>query len=571
MNSLYFSFIKASFRALRNEDRKDLLFMILLLLASCASDFLLLFKATPRLATLNTSSLTAGDFSDILQFGLLIVLNAVLKSTAIKFSGLLSASIGTRLATLYLSKTINNDYERLKSHRSSQTITALIKSMDNTIKVVYSLNNLVIGLSSAAAVLLAMVFTSMIPSLCVLLSILFCYLGLGYAFRRRLSEISTKSLAYANQETKCLQEIFGCRKDILVNDSVHDYVEAFSLVDTPLRKLQANARYLGVLPRYLLESAGVVFMMCAVGFILMTDQGASTKIEQILVIAFGTQRLIPSFQIVYSYWSEYKSSRAEIKGIMSIIGAKSSPLKAPLVVSACKSIRLENVSFKYGSSRSYVLQDVNLEIHEGDKVLISGRSGQGKSTLLDIIMNLLCPTVGFVSYGKCFLGGSLRSSRNSLSIGHVSQNIALPDETICQVVANKMLVTAEDRVKVADILTRLSLEHLSSDVALDCKIGESQSLLSGGQAQRLCIARALFEDKRLYVFDEITSALDKSTEKRVVRSIIDYLGGKTVVFVSHRLDSFDDVDKRYLVENGRVKLLPNWLPDASPGLVTKQG
>ncbi len=215
-------------------------------------------------------------------------------------------------------------------------------------------------------------------------------------------------------------------------------------------------------------------------------------------------------------------------------------------------IRLENIYFRYGGNETpYVLENISLDIKPGELVAIVGRSGSGKTTLAKLLVGFYPPTEGKVvvdgydmsvidkDYYRAQVGYVMQS--NLLFSGTIAENIASGDES-----PDRRRI--EEVAKMADAHAFISKMPLSYEQV----VGERGVGLSGGQIQRLCIARALYHDPRLLVFDEATSALDTQSESNIIGNMHDILKGRTAVIIAHRLSTIMRADKILVLYEGAV-------------------
>ena len=214
------------------------------------------------------------------------------------------------------------------------------------------------------------------------------------------------------------------------------------------------------------------------------------------------------------------------------------------------SVELVDVSYRYPNTETDILQHVNLEVNKGDKIGIIGVSGGGKTTLADILLGYLRPYQGNVLVD----GIDIATNRKGwmLNIGYIPQMIFLMDGTI----RNNILLGYEDsdESKLWEALRLAQLDDFVNSLpdGLDTEIGERGIKLSGGQRQRIGIARALYNDSQLLVFDEATSALDKETESELMKGIYALDKDKTIIIISHNMDTLQCCDKIYRVQDKRL-------------------
>jgi len=215
-------------------------------------------------------------------------------------------------------------------------------------------------------------------------------------------------------------------------------------------------------------------------------------------------------------------------------------------------IRLDGVYFRYGGNETpYVLENITLDIKPGELIAIVGRSGSGKTTLAKLLVGFYPPTEGKLTvdgydmsvidkeYYRAQVGYVMQS--NLLFSGTIAENIASGDET-------------PDRRRIEEVARMADVHPFIAKMPLGYEqvVGERGMGLSGGQIQRLCIARALYHDPRLLVFDEATSALDTQSESNIIANMQEILKGRTAVIIAHRLSTIMRADKILVLYEGAI-------------------
>ena len=219
-----------------------------------------------------------------------------------------------------------------------------------------------------------------------------------------------------------------------------------------------------------------------------------------------------------------------------------------------KSIQLKNIDFDYGNSKS-IIKSVNIEIFKGSTIGIKGSSGSGKSTLIDILTGLLDPKKGQVLVDGEDISKNLISWKEQ--IGYVPQEIFLLDDTI----KNNIAFGVEEKFINDDLikesLNKAGLKEFINELphGVQTTTGERGARLSGGQSQRIAIARALYNKPSILILDEATNSLDIPNENKILDTIKTNLADITVIIVSHRTNTFKICDKVYTIDNGTLKEL----------------
>ncbi|MTI87550.1 MAG: ABC transporter ATP-binding protein [Balneolaceae bacterium] len=214
-------------------------------------------------------------------------------------------------------------------------------------------------------------------------------------------------------------------------------------------------------------------------------------------------------------------------------------------------IEFRNVSFKYPETEELVLKNLNLKIHPGENVAIVGRTGAGKTSLVQLIPRLFDPVKGNIRLdGIPLKDWSLEKIRES--IGFVPQETFLFSDTIGENIAfgvqgasQKMIEDSAEKAQVKDNI-------LDFEKKFKTMLGERGITLSGGQKQRTAIARALIKDPKILIFDDSLSAVDTKTEDAILKHLRSELSGRTTIMISHRISTIKDADMIYYIEEGQI-------------------
>lgn len=288
------------------------------------------------------------------------------------------------------------------------------------------------------------------------------------------------------------------------------------------------------------------------------EGGVGAALPVLGALALGAVRLLPLLQLIYNGWTAFAGN---LHNLLDVLDALDRPMpeatrlrqKSDPWLPFAHQIELYQLGFSYRPGGTMVIAGINLTIPRGARLGIVGKTGSGKSTLMDLVMGLLEPTEGTIS-----IDGELLTPANvarwQACIAHVPQAVYLSDGSIAENIAFGVgaaefdwhrLREAARQAAVADFVE--ALPHRYETI-----VGERGVQLSGGQRQRIGIARALYREAELIIFDEATSALDHETERAVISAVKGLHGTKTVLMVAHRLSTVRHCDTILVMEDGRV-------------------
>ena len=312
------------------------------------------------------------------------------------------------------------------------------------------------------------------------------------------------------------------------------------------------------IPRFFIEIVAFGSLIFLIIYLLYTRENVLDILPLIGLYAMAGYRMLPSAQMVYISVSKLQAVKPSIENLYKDIKYKNFTKKPVLKFFDGNKIILKNIYYNYPGTKEPVLKNINMSIVQGQTIGVIGHTGSGKSTLIDIILGLLKPSKGNVKIGKDFFKESnkdydLKDWHNL--IGYVPQNIFLLDDNVYSNIAfgvnHKEIII--NKIKKSVQIAEISdfLDQSLSDKYLT-KLGERGVRLSGGQIQRIGIARALYHDPSVIVFDEATSALDILTEQKVIKNIEKIKKKLTKIFIAHRLSTLKNCDVIFFIENGTI-------------------
>lgn len=335
------------------------------------------------------------------------------------------------------------------------------------------------------------------------------------------------------------------RKKTLLNEytkSIEGYSKTFSL-----QAMFPN------LPQWSLESAGMLLMLAVLLYLIMQGASVAETTGLITLLAAISWRLLPAANKTISAVMTMRSHQPYVEKILNALNAaqETSSLEFKKVLPFKESIELRDISFKYPAAEKLALNQLSLQVTKGKCVGFVGLSGSGKSTLSSIIIGLVAPDSGTLSVD----GQPWDPTTSRLKIGYVPQHIYLTDASLAENVAFSHWGEEIDEERVLRCCQMAAINFLEDlPEGIHTILGERGVRLSGGQLQRVGIARALYDEPELLIFDEATSALDSAAEAEVQSTIATLRSSVTQLIIAHRLSTVLECDEVYWINKGEVAL-----------------
>ena len=462
-----------------------------------------------------------------------------------------------RIYSLYL----NKDYYYFVENASGNITRSIYYDVIYTFDVLLSFINIITECIISATILLFLLIVNWKVSLIAGI-ILFAELIVinkiikPILFKNGKANTENVGIFFGNiiQSIENIKEIkvFNTEKYFIKKNE--QYVEALS-------KTEKHYKTLSTIPKYMIES----FTFASLAVILCIFVKSGTDIKKFIPIlsafAVAAVKLLPSLNKISSNLSNISYYIPNLNNLASVIheaendqvkGNTDANISNRSALSCNNSIELRDISFKYEGSDKYIFNNLNLIFPVNKSVGIIGGSGEGKTTLVDLLTGLLTPNQGSVLCD----GVNIQENYPSwLSlIGYIPQNTILVNDTITSNVAFGVDPAEIDKDRVINALKDAQIYDFVSGMkdGLDTTIGDRGMKLSGGQRQRIGIARALYKNPKILIFDESTSALDNNTEKEVMAAVNALMSNKTIIIISHRLSTLEKCDIIYKVSDGKV-------------------
>lgn len=347
-------------------------------------------------------------------------------------------------------------------------------------------------------------------------------------------------------------------RDILICRQQEKFIEQYIRAETLYMQGQSVLPVFPPLPSWILEFVGICLLLGTV--LLLRWQGASLAhvSATLALLAAVAWRLLPIMNRVVQGLLQMQQQLPTVEPVLQKIREVEALPQSTTEERPCplrEGIRFEHVGFRYpntGAGHKDALQNISLRIPKGSMIGLIGPSGAGKSTIVSLLTGLYTPSSGRILVDGQELDDSLRAGWMR-GIGYVPQSPFLLNGSLAENIAFSQWGQKIDRQRVEECCRMAAMDFVDDlEDGLDTIIGERGVRLSGGQLQRVSIARALYDRPQCIIFDEATSALDGATEQAIQKTIESLCEYTTVVIIAHRLTTVEKCDWLYLVEKGKI-------------------
>ncbi len=373
-----------------------------------------------------------------------------------------------------------------------------------------------------------------------------------YAIRcgLRSLDLATASWGYINPAIEGFRETRIFQRESVFTDAYDENRERYA-------RYQQRATMLGELPKYLLEIA-MVFGIFVIALLLFATSSESTAFGLLAVFGAAAMRIVPTLNRLVATLNGVRGAKASLtlcaEQILKLqrVGRFQVAHSGDATPFPDGDIVVQDLDFSYQDSDRQILSDINVTIPQGSTVALVGSSGAGKTTFADLLVGLLEPSRGSISVdGRSIVE---HPAQWLSTVAMVSQKVYLWDASLRDLITFSQPEDEVDQELLAEVVRKARLDEVVAQLpdGLETLIGDGGMQVSGGQAQRIGIARALYAQPRVLILDEATSALDNETEHQITQTIEALRGEITVVVIAHRLSTVKNADQILFFDQGTL-------------------
>ncbi len=518
----------------------------------------------PQYLTIFENVMESNNKKDILLMGsiffiILFVLKNIYVISIIAFQANLYKNFSRQIKRKFFNLYINAPFEIINNYNSSQilrnTEQETTNYLNNFFFILKSFKDLFLFLS-IFSLLLFVDFKSTLISFITLLFLLFFYF---FLFFKKLKKLGEDSLSAKNhffkmllQSLSSIKNIKILKKEDLILDKFLDKVNVFE-------NARKKINIISAIPNSLFEVAFVIVVFSLIIIVSDTEIENFLPIISLYVVSF--LRLLPIFSRVGQTLSTLRSSypsvlhlNNEIKKLEKFTKEETRNFNKNTNLSFKENIKLDNISFKYLKGNKSVIENLNLSIKKGVAIGLVGKSGSGKSTLINLICGLLSPSKGAIKADGADISENITNWQKR--IGLVPQENYLLDDTVLN---NIVFLDEEKNIDQEKLNNAVYYSGVSEfvnqlDKGLKTTVGERGSSLSGGQIQRIALARILYQDPDILILDEFTNSLDPESEGFILKKLqlLKKEKNKNFFIITHKIKPLKLCEEILVLDNGKI-------------------
>jgi ATP-binding cassette, subfamily B, bacterial PglK len=489
-------------------------------------------------------------------FLIIIILIFFFKNIFLTFFNYVKETFFFNLRKSFSKKIYNNflkkDIKNILKFNSGYFINIILNIVSD------SINNVIVPFVFLLNEILLIVFVFFLiftiePTTSLVVAILFFIflLSIYLFFSKKIKILGRQKIEYDTKQIKNLNEVFSMLKYLKILNKNKFFQNDFNFNNKKVNDVSKTQTLYEIYPKYMLEFFSVIILSTVI--VILTYSKVSTKevLPIIGLYAFAAIRLMPSVNKIISAIQKLKFGSSAYKILLKFLKSKKNSLNTNInYYEVKKSVSAKNLFFSYGNES--ILENVNMNFSIGETVGVLGKTGSGKTTLIDLLVGILEPTKGKVIFDNL---AQSKVKDLKLKIGYVPQSVYLLDNTLINNITLDLESCDFKLLERAIYASCLDSFVGKNNKGLNRLLGEDAGKISGGQKQRVGIARALYINPQFLILDEATNALDKKTETILLSRIRRLYKNLTIVIISHNEKVLDFCSLVYEVNNKKIKKL----------------
>ena len=504
------------------------------------------------------------DLKDFESFFLIIV---VLTATVILIGGLISSFsvillsrmatqsgviLGNKLFRHYIFQQWPFYLETPKNKMINEIYQETSRVTQNFLVPLLMINK---SLMTAIFIILGLLFVDVMMTISFFLFLSIIYLLMYLIFRQKLYQNSELLTAAHEERLDYLNDVFLSMKQIKIWGNEQYFLSGFNMASQKWGSIYRQNLNIALLPRYLVETCILIGAVVSIYFSFSSGINVSETIPKLSIFLFSAFKLLPALQALYYSSSQIRGNIYSLENILNILNFSSSEQTQPqlknISFDGIQQIRFEDINFSYKGAETPAVNNISISLEKGTIIGVTGHSGAGKSTFLDILMGLQEQTSGNI-YINEDLGSIYHNKDWFAKISYAPPSTSLFKANLEQ---NISFNAKNSSITEAFKVVNLDFLDLESDLSKQF----TRDDFSEGQLQRIGLARAIAKlDSDLIILDEPTSALDNINKKLFIEKLRAYKAHKLIILVTHDLDLLKDVDKIAIFTEGKIEEYPDF-------------
>jgi ABC-type bacteriocin/lantibiotic exporter with double-glycine peptidase domain len=462
-------------------------------------------------------------------------------------------NFGLKTSTTLLSNYLQNPPHSFYKNSTSKLSKRIFSDVD---RVVVGTLLAYIGIFTDIVILLVitglLIFVNPLATVVIITILISCYMLIYMLIAKKIDVLGRSFNIDEDSIFSIIKQSLEFYKEIRISGKQDFFIKKYYSSAKRLYRGTTKFYALKFIPIQIIELSIFLIILCLAGYLAISSNNIGITITTISIYAFSAYRIVPVLKGIFDNVEEILHTRSIFQPLINEINGSglSSDIINKNIVTLTNSISLKHINFTYLGNKSPVIKDLSLSFNKGELTCIIGKSGVGKSTLLDILLGIIRPDSGTIYADNIEITSSNLVSWQK-NIGYVPQKIHLLESSVLENIAFGIPIKdidIERAMVAAEIACIDELINGQLEGGYSTQIGDGGHLLSGGEVQRIGLARAVYGQPKILILDEATNALDSDTESMII-SNLKALDDMTIIFVTHKTSVINLADELINLSN----------------------
>jgi len=484
----------------------------------------------------------------------IIFITTILKLVLLKVNTKFASHLGIETSNIFITRVLNSRYSYLQKINFDDYLTFSSKNIEYFIYyIVLPFINLISSIFQILFLILLLVYIDIYISFFTLIFFTFIYLFFNVLSKKLIQ----KNNRIIQQSTPLIisnvRNILNGFKEIQLYNKINFYKNKSNQIYNSSFIAQSNSLYIAAFPKYIIESLAMFFLLLLLFYKIKNSENIIETIPFLTTFILALQRLLPNFQLAYSSYTNIKTYSYILNDINRTLLTLETNKQSITIDKFDFNLEFESIKFiavSFSYSNKIIINKFSTTINKGDKIFLYGKSGSGKSTFIDIFCGFLKVNGGSIIINNNIDFYSVLNHWKT-KIAYIPQKINIINGSFFENITFSNSFGNDNLEKCISVSKLCGLHDIiiKKQNGYEHQINSDFNNLSGGQLKRLAIARALYSEKSIIIFDEATSGLDLISEKEIIDMLLNLDESKTVIFISHNLSFKDNFNKKINLNN----------------------
>lgn len=493
-----------------------------------------------------------------LFFIVIILVAASLKIIHLKLNSHISYDLIRTFSQILFKRVLSQEFKIFENMNTKDVVTTILLRSQNVGEANFFMTTLFSSSAIVFFLLINIIYFAPLKIIVFLSIIFFFYIVFWKLIKKKINNYSKIYSENFQKLNKNIIEMMSSYTDMILYKLHNFFLGDFKKNNDLLRTGQGQVTFITSYPSIIIQTTVIITLIVLI-FFFYSSENLKDQLPFLILLVFSAQRIMPNVQTIFTSYTNLTYFKENLNKVLILLNYKTSTKEKISKISTDKTpqekfdiINLQNIKFVYPNKKNTIFDNLNLKIKQGEKVALIGESGSGKTTLIKIILGFLKPSKGYLFFnGKKLDEQSLGWWQSQ--VAYIPQKIFMLDTNLYENISLKKYISKKEEKQINVLLKKLNLLNLISCSRSELRNlgGEDGKKFSGGEMQRIAIARALFQNRKFIILDETLNALDNKNTINII-NMLNKIPLITVLIITHSSFILKKCKKVLKIKNKKI-------------------